>query len=374
MSATANLPTIIINDESMREGLQIESADIPTPDKIELLDALSETGLQNIVVGSFVSPKWVPQMADVDSIIRGFKPREGVSYTALAMNARGVERYLSFVPPLSVSPSRFRTMVHLCDVFVRRNNNRSQQSEIDGWPSVAERARDEGVTEAAVGINAAWGSNWLGPFTQQLREDMIQRQIDLWTEAGLPVTDIWIGDPMGWNVPSHVEAQVLSIRERWPSITKFHLHLHNTRGMAVTSAYLAMRALDASCRLTIDTSLGGMAGCPYCGNGRAATLPPTEDFVQLLEAEGVDTGIDLDKVVAAVALAERVLGHPLYGHVSKAGPLPGRDALYAMDMPLVETLEQAQHFQRGPEVYEGAQRPWRAPIESPARTALGVDR
>ena len=138
------------------------------------------------------------------------------------------------------------------------------------------------------------------------------------------------------------------------------------------SAYSAMRTLDSTCRLVVDTSLGGMAGCPYCGNGRAATLPPTEDFVQLLEAEGIDTGADLGKVVEAVALAERVVGHPLYGHVSKAGPLPAKDALYPMDMPLVETLEQAQHFRLGANAYEGGLRPWKSPIQSPARKELGL--
>ncbi|HEX8967448.1 MAG TPA: citramalate synthase [Chloroflexota bacterium] len=367
MSGSESYPSITINDLTMREGMQIERADIPTAAKIELLNALSQTGLRSIEVGSFVSPKWVPQMANIDEVIAGFTPMPGVRYIALAMNDKGVERYQNHVPPLEKPTSFPRTIVHLCDVFVRRNLNRSQDDEIAAWDTTVARAVADGATEAGIGINAAWGSNWLGKFSLDQRMAMLERQHVRWTDAGIQVRDIFIGDPMGWNVPADVEEQLVTIRQRWPGIRSFQLHLHNTRGMAVLSAYCALRVLDSSCRLVLDTSLGGMAGCPYCGNGRAASLPPTEDVVQLLEAEGVCTGIDLRKLVNAVVLAERVVGHPLYGHVSKGGWLPGPDDLYPMDMPLVETLEQAAHFRLGPAVYAGAPRPWRAPIQSAAR-------
>ena len=113
-----------------------------------------------------------------------------------------------------------------------------------------------------------------------------------------------------------------------------------------------------------------MGGCPYCGNGRTTRMIATEDFVHLLEIEGIDTGVDLARLVDAAWLAEDVVGHELYGHVSKAGPLPAGDALYDMDMPLVETFEQAQHFRLGSSVYDNCPRPWKQPIESPARDAV----
>jgi hydroxymethylglutaryl-CoA lyase len=373
MRSDSDRPEIWINEEGMREGLQIESPDIPTEAKVQLLDALSRTGLRNIVVGSFVSPTWVPQMADIDRLIESFHPVDGVTYTALVLNARGHSRYREHMPPLSEPTRMPRTIVHLCDVFVRRNNNRSREAEIARWPEIVAQAVQDSATEAAIGVNAAWGSNWLGEFTQDQRMDMLRRQYDLWSEHGIAVTEVFLGDPMGWNVPSRVEEQILTIRQNWPSITTFHLHLHNTRGTAPISAYLAIRALDSACRVIVDTSIGGMAGCPYCGNGRAATLIPTEDFVHLLEAEGIRTGINLDKLVETVALAEEIVGHRLYGHVSKAGSFPQGRALYPMDLPFIETLEQAAHFRLGPTAHEGAIAPWREPISSPARAALGLD-
>src|ERR1019366_5890237 len=148
-------------EEGMREGMQIESADITVDAKIELLDALSRTGLGTIVVGSFVSPQWTPQMAHIDELVSRFTPVDGVRYTALALNEKGRERMSHYMPPLIVSCEFPRTLVHLCDVFVRRNTNRSQQDEIDDWPSVIEAAVSAGATSAGIAINAAWGSNWL---------------------------------------------------------------------------------------------------------------------------------------------------------------------------------------------------------------------
>src|SRR5690606_26933870 len=131
-------------------------------------------------------------------------------------------------------------------------------------------------------LGAAWGSNWLGEFTHEQRMELLERQVEMWHEAGITVVRVALADPMGWNTPHRVEEDVLAISERWPSITTFHLHLHNTRGVALVSQYAALRALDERHTLVLDSSIGGMAGCPYCGNGRAATLTPTEDLVYLL--------------------------------------------------------------------------------------------
>lgn len=345
---------LVIVEEGMREGLQIEDVDIPVDSRVELLDTLSETGLKHIVVGSFVSPKWVPQMARIDEVVSSFTPRPGVTYSALALNQRGIERRESFSPPLSNDHYLPSTLVHACDVFVRRNTNRSQLDEILSWPAAVARAVDAGATAAQIGVNAAWGSNWLGEFSHETRMDFLALQVELWTAAGIPVTRVFLGDPMGWHIPLQVEEDLRAITERWPEITEFHLHLHNTRGSAPITIYNALRHLPPGKTLIVDTSIGGMAGCPYCGNGRAASLMPTEDLVYLLDESGYETGVDLDRLIEAVALAERIVGHPLYGHVSKAGGRPRGHRTYPLDLPFIETLDEAQHFRLGPSAYPHA--------------------
>ena len=362
-------PTVVVIEEGMREGMQIESVDIALDDKVRLLDALSGTGLRNIVIGSFVSPRWVPQMAEIEELVARFTPVDGVTYTALVLNARGAERRAEFAPPITV-PSAVRTQLHLCDVFVRRNTGRSQADEIAAMPATISAAVAEGRTDAIVAVNAAWGSNWLGAFSLEQRMRLIELEVDAWAEHGVTPTKLWLGDPMSWCTPRAVEETVAAALARWPAFTQVHLHLHDGRGLALLSAYQVLRLLGPEHTLVVDTSIGGMGGCPYCGNGRTTRMIPTEDFVHLLEIEGIDTGVDLARLVDAAWLAEDVVGHELYGHVSKAGPLPAGDALYDMDMPLVETFEQAQHFRLGSSVYDNCPRPWKQPIESPARDAV----
>ncbi|HTW14401.1 MAG TPA: citramalate synthase [Nocardioides sp.] len=366
---TGHHPRVEIFEEGMREGMQIESADIPVEAKIRLLDALSATGLRNIVVGSFVSPRWVPQMARVEEVIAGFTPVEGVSYSALALNAKGAERRAAHTPPLSPPPAVQRTTVHLCDVFVQRNTAKSQRDEIAALPGTIARAVERGTTDAVVAINAAWGSNWVGPFSLEQRLEVLDLQFAAWRAAGVEPRTIWIGDPMSWNTPRAVEETIRACVQRFPGVTTYHLHLHDGRGSALTSAYVALRALGAEHTLALDTSVGGMGGCPYCGNGRATKMIPTEDLVDLLHEEGVETGVDLGRLIEAAHVAEEVVGHELYGHVSKVGPRPRGDALYAMDMPFVETVDEAQHFRLGAATYAGCLSPWKQPITSPARDA-----
>lgn len=306
-------------------------------------------------------------MAGIDDIVATFAPADDVVYTALALNDKGVARRSAYIPPLSLDGRPPATLVHLCDVFVRRNTNRSQADEIATWPATVEAARRAGAGQAQVGVNAAWGSNWIGDISHAERMDKLDQQVRLWEQAGIEVTSVFMGDPMGWHIPTQVEEDLDAILQRWPSITTFHLHLHNTRGMAPISAYSSIRRLDARHTLILDASIGGMGGCPYCGNGRAAGLFPTEDLVYLLQEMGYDTGVDLPALIDAVVLAEEVVGHRLYGHVSKAGGRPRGEDRYPMDLPFIETLGQAQHFRLGPEAHQGAMSPWRVPITSPAR-------
>lgn len=365
---TNGRPTVVVQEEGLREGMQIESADIPVADKIRLLDALSATGLTRIVVGAFVSPKWVPQMAEVEDVIRGFTPAEGVRYTAIVLNPRGAERRAAYGDRLTLpDPALGRSKVHLCDVFVRRNINRGQADEIAALPAVVESARAAGATTAEISVNAAWGSNWLGGFGEDERMRLLQLQYDAWSAAGIPVTRIHLGDPMSWNTPAAVRSMFRRILTTWPGIREFHLHLHDARGTAMLSAYTAVQELDDRHTLLVDTSIGGMGGCPYCGNGRATRMIPTEDFAHLMEAEGTETGLSVPALIEAGVIAQEVVGHELWSKVTAAGPRPSGRDVYPMDMPFVETFEEAQHFRLGPSVYEGALSPWREPVRSAAR-------
>lgn len=359
-------PKVHIVEECMREGMQIESVEISVEDKVRLLDALSETGLQSIVVGSFVSPKYTPQMAEIDTLMQRFTPRSGITYSAVALNDKGRERAAAFTPPLSKPVGPPSLFCHLCDTFPRRNANMSQQQEIDRWPKIIERAVERGAKEAEIAVNAAFGSNFEGQFTQEQRMEMLRRQHELWDEAGIPVTHAMLGDPMGWCMPHVVEEQLEAILSEWPQIRYFHLHLHDARGMALPSIYAALRVLDDRHELQIETTAGGVGGCPYCGTGRATGMAATEDVVNMLEEMGIETGVDLDRLIEAVWVLEEIIGRPTPGHVSKAGPLPHGNALYDANLPLVETHDEARHFKLGSQACEHQIRPWREPIPEPA--------
>ena len=362
-------PKVVYKEEGMREGMQIEDASISVDDKIDLLDALSETGLKQIVVGSFVSPKWTPQMERIDEIVTRFNPNPDVTYTALALNSRGVERARAYSPPLTIERDPYpRLSCHMCDVFVRRNTNRSQMQEMERWPQIVAQAQELNIQEAGIGCNASWGSNFLGEFPVDNLMTLFERQHSMWDDVGIKVVSCSMGDPMSHCTPAKVEESIARVKERWPEINHFRLHLHNGRNMAIASAYAAMRTLGPEDTVELDGTIGGYGGCPYCGNGRATGMAPTEDLVHMMEDMGIETGVDIDKVIDCVWMAERIMGRELFGHVSKAGPRPKRvDQLYDMNMPFVETLEQARHFKEGPGVYEGGIYPYAEPISSPYR-------
>ena len=365
-------PKVNYKEEGMREGMQIEDSQISIDDKVELLDALSETGLKQIVVGSFVSPKWTPQMERIDEIVTRFTPKPGVTHTALALNSRGVERAKAYSPPLTIERDKFpRLGVHMCDVFVRRNTNRSQAEEMERWPQVVAQAQELNIKEAGIGTNASWGSNFLGEFPVDTLMDMLERQHSMWDEVGIKVVSAGMGDPMSHCTPAKVEESVYRVKEKWPEITNFRLHLHNGRNMAIASAYAAMRVLGPEDTLDLDGTIGGYGGCPDCGDGRAAGMAPSEDLLHMMEDMGIEAGVDIDKFIECVWMAEKVMGRELYGHVSKAGPRPkSLSSLYNIDMPFVETMDQARHFKVGPSAYEGGIYPYREPITSEYRDRL----
>lgn len=357
-------PKVHIRDETMRDGMQIESADIPVESKIELIRRMARTGLHEIVVGSFVSPTYTPQMAHVDQIIQSLEPVEGVRFTAPALNDKGRERAKAYIPhPLS--PSREATRpslgVHLCETFSKRNTNVIPSQEVARWPAIVQAAVDRGAKEAAISLQAAFGSHFEGDFTQEERMELLDAEHRLWTDAGIPVTGIQFADPMSWAMPHVLQRQIQAVRDRWPGIKHYSLHLHQGRGVAMASVYAVLEVLDETDTLYIDSSLGGIGGCPYGGSGQATGMIPTEDLVVLLGEMGIETRIDIKELIRVVWLLDEVLGRPTMGHVSKNGPLPRGEDLYDPNLPAVETFAEARHFLLGEQVASG-RRPWREPI------------
>jgi hydroxymethylglutaryl-CoA lyase len=239
-------------------------------------------------------------------------------------------------------------------IFSMRNYNRTPEQLLAEGAAAIRRAKEDGVASGTIVLGNPFGSNFEGDFPLEQSLAVLGEGIDLWHEAGLTVDSCRIIDDMGACLPDQLIEMLTAIGERWPEITDYGLHLHNQRGATNICYYEALKFGVTH----FDTSLGGLGGCPYCGNGRSAGHVPTEDFVYLCHEMGVATGLDLDKLIEAAAVAEEVVGHPLWGHVSKAGPRPRGDRLYPRDMPFVETLAEASHFRNGADVYAGQVMPW----------------
>lgn len=359
-------PTVVYSEDIVREGFGIADPAIPLSARVELIEALSATGLKRLSLGAFVSPRYVPQMACFEELLRSFTPTPGVSYTTFTHTPKAREIAARFSPPLTLEDEVCSLNVDICDVHQRRNVNRSIEQTIAAWPEQIADARSRGVGQARVAIYSAWGSNFLGKFGQAYRMEMLARQIDLLRGAGLAVVEIGLHDSQSWCLPHEMEQDLREVKRRWPEVRQFHLHLHDARGMALPSLYAALRTLDPSDTLLVDGTLGGLGGGQYCGNGIASGMVATEDFMHMLEGMGIDTGVDLDKLIQCVWQLERTLGVTAFGHVSKAGPRPQRSQRYDPNLPAVESLKAARHFKLGPAAYEGeAYSPWKRPIAGP---------
>lgn len=360
-------PAVVFNEEVMREGFGIEDVKIPIEARVRLLNALSDTGLKRITVGAFVSPRYVPQMACFEKMLGMFQPKPGVKYLPFIHNQKARRLAEQYSPPLTVEEEFFALFLDICDVHQRRNVNRSIEQIMALWPEMILDAKRRGIREGGIGIASAWGSNFMGKFDQRHRFYFLQRQYELLSEAGIEVLEVALHDSMSWCLPNEVEADLREVKRRWPGVKRFHLHLHNARGMALPAICTALSTLEAKDTLVLDGTLGGIGGGQYNGNGRAAGMAATEDILHLLEGLGIDTGVDLGRMIECVWMLEEIIGRPAFGHVSKAGPRPGAlKALYDANLPAIESLEAAKHFRCGPWVYakEGYS-PWSKPIEGP---------
>ena len=200
-----------ITDDTMRDRLQTQDADIPVSEKLKLLDALGETGAKTISIGSFAHPKWTPQMACIDEIAEKFEPKPGITYTAAVFNKKGFDRADAYYPKLNVrGRSRPSTHVELCDTFARRNYNRSQAQQIASIDGTVKAAAANGITEGAVALGNPFGSNFEGPYSLQQRLDMMELMVGKWNDAGIKVTRCSFVEAMGWNMP-HLVAETLSL-------------------------------------------------------------------------------------------------------------------------------------------------------------------
>lgn len=362
-----NWPTVIYSEEVIREGFGIEDVGIPLEAKVALLDALAETGLKRLTVGAFVSPRYVPQMADFDELLRSFQPKPGVTYLTFSHTPKARKLALEFSPPLTVEEEVCTFFLDICDIHQRRNMNRSIEQAMETWPDIIVDAKSRGVTRARVGIASAWGSNFSGKFSQAYRLSMLARQIDLFRSSGMEVVEIGLHDSQSWCLPHEMEDDLREVKRRWPEVKHFHLHMHDARGMALPSIYAALRTLDASDTLLLEGTLGGIGGGQYSGNGRASGMAATEDLLHMLEGMGIETGVDLEKLIECVWMLEKIIGRPAFGHVSKAGLRPTAPKnFYDPNLPAVESLEAAKHFKFGPTAYEKeGYSPWRQPITGP---------
>lgn len=310
----SDLPkTVRIKEVGPREGFQFEKGAITLAGKISLVDALSDTGVATIEFTSFVSPKWVPQMADAEQMVAGIRRAPGVAYEAIWLNQQGLERAARLRDVLALRPM---FGVAASDVFMRKNTNRSVDEQIAELPGWAERYRALGMDWIDVGVMAAFGCNYEGDVDPKRVVTVLQQVEQRATGAGSRLGGISLADTMGWANPLQIKRLVGAVRERWPA-TPLKLHLHDTRALAISNVVAALE-MGIDC---FDSAVAGMGGCPFAAHKGAAGNVCTEDLVFLCHEMGVETGIDLDAMIAAGALAEQVVGHPLPGKLKSGGNL-----------------------------------------------------
>jgi hydroxymethylglutaryl-CoA lyase len=310
----SDLPASVdILEEGPREGFQIEPGPIATADKIALVDALSATGLKRIQVASFVSPKLVPGWADAEEVVAGFTPRPGVDYVALWLNPKGLDRALRFRDRLAVTGS---ISVSASEAFSRRNLNRDQAGQLEAMRQSIAAHRQQGVAVTRISVMAAFGCNFQGDVTVPQAVSALADAMTLAAETGSRIDRIVLADSMGWANPGHVERLVGAVRERWPE-PRLTLHLHDTRGLGIANAHAGLRMGVAH----FDAAVGGLGGCPFAAQPGAPGNIATEELVFLCEELGIHTGVDLEALLQAGALAERIVGHRLPSALLRGGGL-----------------------------------------------------
>ncbi len=290
------MTTVSIREVGPRDGLQNEDP-VPTAAKVELLDALSGTGVGRIEAVSFVHPKAIPQMADADEVWARATKAPGVRYSALVPNSRGAQR------ALAAGFTEIEVVVSASDTHNRKNLNRSTAESLDDIAELIATGHRAGATVEVI-VATSFGCPYEGDVAPQRVAGIVARV----TADG--ADRIAFGDTTGMATPRRVAALLDAVPRELPML----MHFHDTRGTGLANLLTAIELGVTE----FDASVGGLGGCPYApgASGNVAT----EEVVHMLHDMGVDTGIDLDRLIAAAELAERVVGRRLPSGVLRAGP------------------------------------------------------
>jgi isopropylmalate/homocitrate/citramalate synthase len=289
---------ITIVEVGPRDGLQNEHVTVSTADKIAFIDRLSAANLPVIEVGAFVSPKWVPQMADTAQLFAGITRHPGARYTALVPNLAGLDRAMAAgVTEIAVFASSTET-------FSRKNINQSIDESLATYKDVCDRALAANMRVRAY-LSTAFGCPYEGAVAPARVADVAARLLDL------GVFEVAVSDTIGIAHPGQVPRVLEAVRTRVP-LEKIALHFHDTRGTALANVLTALPFGIA----TFDASAGGLGGCPYAP-GAAGNLA-TDDLIYMLNGLGIETGVSLPALSEASAFIARRLDHPLPSRYAQA--------------------------------------------------------
>ena len=289
---------VTVYEVGPRDGLQNESRQVPTADKLRFIAALMDAGLERIEITSFVSPRWIPQLADNAEVARGLTRRPGVILSALVPNRRGLDA------ALAAGMREIAVFLSASETHNRKNVNKTIAETLAAFDEVIPPALAAGLKVRAY-ISTVFGCPYEGDVPASATIALCH------TLRDLGVYQLSISDTIGVANPRQVEAILSEILETVPA-PALAAHMHDTQGTALANCLVAMQ-LGIT---TIDASVGGLGGCPYAP-GAAGNLA-TEDLVAMLHAMGIQTGIDLDKLVEASRLAAAFVGHDLPSKYLKA--------------------------------------------------------
>jgi len=284
-------PRVTIVEVGPRDGLQNEGARIATADKIAFVDRLSEAGYRIIEVSAFVSPKWVPQMADAAEVLAGIRRTPGTRYTALVPNLAGLDR------AIEARVDEVAIFAATSESFSLKNINQGIQASLAVYRTVCERAQAVHLPVRAY-VSTAFGCPFEGTVSPSAVAEVSAALIDM------GAYQVAVSDTIGVAHPGQVPGVVEAVAAHVP-LDRVALHFHDTRGTALANVLMALH-LGVT---TFDASAGGLGGCPYAP-GATGNLA-TEDLLYMLDGLGVETGVSLDKVREASRFIEPKLGHPL---------------------------------------------------------------
>jgi hydroxymethylglutaryl-CoA lyase len=283
--------SVTIVEVGPRDGLQNEKAAVSTADKIEFINRLSAAGLPSIEVSAFVSPKWVPQMADAAAVFAGIVRRPGTRYSALVPNLAGLDR------ALEAGVTDIAVFAAASETFSRKNINQGIEESLVAYKVVTERALSGGLRVRGY-LSTAFGCPYEGAVPVATVIDVTERLL----AAG--VFEVSVSDTIGIAHPGQVRQVLEALVAQLPA-NRLALHFHDTRGTALANVLAALPFGIT----TFDASAGGLGGCPYAP-GAAGNLA-TEDLIYMLDGLGIDTGVSLEGVIEASAFIAQRLDHRL---------------------------------------------------------------